>query len=300
MTSCSLSLEVPRRVRQVGYTRVFVVALAGLSALVLVPRAPDAQQPARRPDVIFVPTPMEVVDSMLAVTRVTKEDRLYDLGSGDGRIVITAAKRLGTRGIGIDIDPQRIEESRKNADTAGVKNLVEFRQADLFETDLRQATVITLYLLPTLNVKLRPKLFAELRPGTRVVSHAFNMGDWEPDRTLYAGGRTVYYWVMPAKLDGTWTLTAPGGGTTRTYELRLTQNYQRLEGTATAGGRTLAVDSARVIGDSVVFTLADTIGRASGEGQRMRFAGRLDAGALSGAMVGGSGRWRATKRGGRQ
>ena len=300
MTSCSLSLEVPRRVRQVGYTRVFVVALAGLSALVLVPRALDAQQPARRPDVIFVPTPMEVVDSMLAVTRVTKEDRLYDLGSGDGRIVITAAKRLGTRGIGIDIDPQRIEESRKNADTAGVKNLVEFRQADLFETDLRQATVITLYLLPTLNVKLRPKLFAELRPGTRVVSHAFNMGDWEPDRTLYAGGRTVYYWVMPAKLDGTWTLTAPGGGTTRTYELRLTQNYQRLEGTATAGGRTLAVDSARVIGDSVVFTLADTIGRASGEGQRMRFAGRLDAGALSGAMVGGSGRWRATKRGGRQ
>lgn len=300
MTSCSLSLDVPRRVRQVGYTRVFVVALAGLSALVLVPPALDAQQPARRPDVIFVPTPMEVVDSMLAVTRVTKEDRLYDLGSGDGRIVITAAKRLGTRGIGIDIDPQRIEESRKNADTAGVKNLVEFRQADLFETDLRQATVITLYLLPTLNVKLRPKLFAELRPGTRVVSHAFNMGDWEPDRTLYAGGRTVYYWVMPAKLDGTWTLTAPGGGTTRTYELRLTQNYQRLEGTATAGGRTLAVDSARVIGDSVVFMLADTIGRASGEGQRMRFAGRLSDGALSGAMVGGSGRWRATKRGGQQ
>lgn len=300
MTSCSLFLDVPRRVRQGGYTRVFVVAFAGLLALALVPSALDAQQPARRPDVIFVPTPMEVVDSMLAVTRVTKEDRLYDLGSGDGRIVITAAKRLGTRGIGIDIDPQRIEESRRNADTAGVKNLVEFRQADLFETDLRQATVITLYLLPTLNVKLRPKLFAELRPGTRVVSHAFNMGDWEPDRTLYAGGRTVYYWVMPAKLDGMWTLTAPGGGTTRTYELRLTQNYQRLEGTATAGGRTLAVDSARVIGDSVVFTLADTIGRASGEGQRMRFAGRLDAGALSGTMVGGSGRWRATKRGGRQ
>src|SRR5688500_3120049 len=300
MTSCPLSLNVPRRVRQGGYARVFVVAFAGLSALALVPPALDAQQPARRPDVIFVPTPMEVVDSMLAVTRVTKEDRLYDLGSGDGRIVITAAKRLGTRGIGIDIDPQRIEESRRNADTAGVKNLVEFRQADLFETDLRQATVITLYLLPTLNVKLRPKLFAELRPGTRVVSHAFNMGDWEPDRTLYAGGRTVYYWVMPAKLDGMWTLTAPGGGTTRTYELRLTQNYQRLEGTATAGGRTLAVDSARVIGDSVVFTLADTIGRASGEGRRMRFAGRLNAGALSGAMVGGSGRWRATKRGGQQ
>ena len=200
MTSCPLTLD-PRRVRQVRYSRVFVVALAGLSALVLVPPALDAQQPARRPDVIFVPTPMEVVDSMLAVTRVTKEDRLYDLGSGDGRIVITAAKRLGTRGIGIDIDPQRIEESRRNADTAGVKNLVEFRQADLFETDLRQATVITLYLLPTLNVKLRPKLFAELRPGTRVVSHAFNMGDWEPDRTLYAGGRTVYYWVMPEKLD---------------------------------------------------------------------------------------------------
>ncbi|HEX6052794.1 MAG TPA: class I SAM-dependent methyltransferase [Gemmatimonadaceae bacterium] len=299
MTSRLLSLDALRyHVRYSGHARTFIVALAGMSTLALLPPALDAQQPARRPDVIFVPTPMEVVDSMLAVTRVTKQDRLFDLGSGDGRIVIAAAKRFGTRGIGIDIDPQRIEESRRNADTAGVKNLVEFRQADLFETDLRQATVITLYLLPTLNVKLRPKLFAELRPGTRVVSHAFNMGDWEPDRTLYAGGRTVYYWLMPANLDGTWTLTAPAGGSTRTYELRLTQNYQRLTGTATAGRQSLAVDSARVIGDSVVFTLADTASGASARGQRMRFAGRLSDGTLSGVVAGGSGRWRATKRGG--
>ena len=147
-------------------------------------------QPTRAPDVHFVPTPMEVVDAMLAVARVTKDDRLFDLGSGDGRIVITAAKRLGTRGVGIDIDPQRITESRRNADTAGVTRLVEFRQADLFETDLREATVVTLYLLPRLNVQLRPKLFAELRPGSRVVSHSFDMGDWIADSTQSLSGRT--------------------------------------------------------------------------------------------------------------
>jgi hypothetical protein len=285
-------------------TAQIVSAVMGVLAVGLVAPPVDGQQPAtRRPDVIFVPTPMDVVDSMLAVTRVQKDDRLFDLGSGDGRIVITAAKRFGTRGIGIDIDPQRIQESVRNADTAGVKELVEFRQADLFETDLRQATVVTLYLLPTLNVKLRPKLFAELRPGTRVVSHAFNMGDWEPDRTLYAGGRTVYYWVMPAKVDGSWTLNAPAGGSGRTYQLRLTQNYQRLTGTATAGGRTLAVDSARVLGDSVYFALADTAGGGGeGEGQRMRFVGRLNGDVMSGSLTSGSGRssgqWRATRRAG--
>jgi hypothetical protein len=287
-------------------SRPLLATIAGACSAVLalgfIAPAADAQQPTRRPDVIFVATPMDVVDSMLAVARVSKEDRLFDLGSGDGRIVITAAKRFGTRGIGIDIDPQRIQESRRNADTAGVKDLVEFRQADLFETDLRPATVITLYLLPTLNVKLRPKLFAELRPGTRIVSHAFNMGDWEPDRTLYAGGRTIYYWVIPAKVDGSWTLNAPAGGAGRTYELRLAQNYQRLTGTATSGGRALAVDSARVLGDSVFFTLADTTGGAGARQERMRFSGRLAGGTMTGAITSGGGRssgqWRATRRAG--
>jgi len=134
---------------------------------------------------------------MLKVAQVTKDDIVYDLGSGDGRIVITAAKERGARGIGIDIDPQRIREAEENARKAGVTDKVRFLQKDLFETDIHEATVVTLYLLPSLNLKLRPKLFKELRPGTRVVSHSFDMGDWKPDQTIDVDGRTVYYWVIP-------------------------------------------------------------------------------------------------------
>jgi SAM-dependent methyltransferase len=275
-------------------------AFAAVLALGLVPSAVGGQ---RTPDVQFVPTPFDVVEAMLSVTHVTKNDRLFDLGSGDGRIVIAAAKRFGTRGVGIDIDPQRIIESRKNADTAGVTRLVEFRNADLFETDLRDATVVTLYLLPALNVKLRPKLFAELRPGSRVVSHAFDMGDWTADSVLEVGGRVVYYWVMPSKVEGTWTLSAPVDGNAHAYELRLSQRYQRLTGSATSSGRALSVDSARVVGDSVIFTLADTTGGAAATGQqRMRFVGRLTGGTMTGSVTGGGagvgGQWRATRKAG--
>jgi len=297
----TFTIRHPREGRHNGQMpRCRLARVTVLSALLAtgVVSPPVAAQPTRTPDVHFVPTPMDVVEAMLAVARVSKQDRLYDLGSGDGRIVITAAKRLGTRGIGIDIDPQRITESRRNADTAGVTQLVEFRQADLFETDLRQASVVTLYLLPALNVKLRPKLFAELRPGSRVVSHAFHMGDWEADSTLNVNGRSVFYWVMPSKVDGTWTLRMGSGGSERTYNLRLAQNYQRLTGTATAGGHTLSVDSARVVGDSVIFTLADTTRGAAGSQERMRFAGRLNSGAMAGSAscgAHGSAPWRASR-----
>ena len=276
-------------------SRAFGISLA----LILLGPSIGRGQPARTPDVHFVPTPMQVVDGMLAVARVTKSDRLYDLGSGDGRIVIAAAKRFGTRGIGIDIDPQRIKESRRNADTAGVTKLVEFRQADLFQTDLREASVVTLYLLPRLNVKLRPKLFAELRPGSRVVSHAFDMGDWPPDSTLVLDRGTVYYWVMPARVEGTWTVTAPTGPSGRTYELRFTLNYQRLTGTAASEGRGYYVDSARLVGDSVMFLLNDTTTSASPQSERrLRFAGRVTGGTITGAMTGDggtAGQWRATR-----
>ena len=158
--------------------------------------------PSRAPDVIYVPTPPEVVKTMLETARVTAKDLVYDLGCGDGRIVIAAAKSYGARGIGIDIDPQRIREARANAAAAGVDNRVKFIQGDLFETDLRPATVVTLYLLESLNLKLQPKLVSELKPGTRIVSHAFSMGPWTPDRELNVEGRRVYLWTIPPKSEG--------------------------------------------------------------------------------------------------
>jgi SAM-dependent methyltransferase len=157
------------------------------------------RKPAQQPDVIFVPTPHEVVDDMLRLANVRKGDILYDLGSGDGRIAIAAAKKYGVRAVGIDIDPERIREATENARKAGVTNLVEFRQADLFKADFSEATVITLYLLPDLNVKLRPRLWEELKPGTRIVSHQFDMGTWKPEKRLESSGRVVYFWTIPAR-----------------------------------------------------------------------------------------------------
>ena len=170
--------------------RMFVLIAALLAA------APAAAQ-SRAPDVIFVPTPQEVVEDMLRLADVRKGDVLYDLGSGDGRIPITAARKYGVRGVGIDIDPDRVTEAVDNARKAGVAKLVEFRLDDIFKADFREATVVTLYLLPELNVKLRPRLLAELRPGTRIVSHQFDMGTWQPDKKVELNGRMVYLWTVP-------------------------------------------------------------------------------------------------------
>jgi SAM-dependent methyltransferase len=149
------------------------------------------------PDVPYVPTPQPVVERMLELANVDGDDLVYDLGSGDGRIVITAAEKYGAQGVGIDIDPERVKEARKNAEEAGVIDLVEFHQQDLFETDLSNASVVTLYLLPDINIKLRPKLFEELEPGTPVVSHDFDMDEWEPDTTVEMGTDVIYLWHIP-------------------------------------------------------------------------------------------------------
>jgi ribosomal protein L11 methylase PrmA len=161
--------------------------------------AQAAAAPTRRPDVIFVPTPEPVVEAMLQVANVTKSDVVYDLGCGDGRIPVTAAKKYGARGFCFDIDPQRIKEANENVAKNNVGNLVTVVHADLFETDLSGASVVTLYLLPALNVKLMPKLMKELKPGTRIVSHAFDMGDWKPEKELDVDGRKVYYWTIPKR-----------------------------------------------------------------------------------------------------
>jgi tRNA G37 N-methylase Trm5 len=170
--------------------------LALAAALVLA--APAAAR-AQQPDVIYVPTPYEVVDEMLRLANVKKGDVLYDLGSGDGRIPVTAAKKFGIRAIGIDIDPQRIKEATENAKKNGVSKLVTFKREDLFKTDFKDASVVTLYLLPDLNVKLRPRLLSELKPGTRIVSHQFDMGTWQPEKKVELNGRVVYLWTVPPR-----------------------------------------------------------------------------------------------------
>jgi ribosomal protein L11 methylase PrmA len=181
--------------------KILIALAAACSLAAPLPLLAQAQkQPAKQyPDVIFVPTPQEVVEDMLRLANVQKGDVLYDLGSGDGRIAITAARKYGIKTTGIDIDPERIREANENAKKAGVTNLVQFRQEDLFTADFKDATVITLYLLPDLNVKLRPKLWNELKPGTRIVSHQFEMGAWKPEKRLESNGRTIYFWTVPPK-----------------------------------------------------------------------------------------------------
>jgi predicted RNA methylase len=188
--------------------RTFVLSLAILATVIAVPAGAQqaTQTPLRTPDVIFVPTPPEVVDAMLRLAKVTKNDVVYDLGSGDGRIPITAAKTYGARAVGIDIDPVRIKEATENlktnsANDQGLAKRVTFMNADLFTTNISEATVVTLYLLPSLNVKLIPKLNKELKPGTRIVSHAFEMNadgvERKPITTENINGRTIYFWTIP-------------------------------------------------------------------------------------------------------
>lgn len=172
--------------------------LGVVSAFVaMIATAQTTVEPTVRLDVPFVPTPEEVVAQMLKLAKVTKDDVIYDLGSGDGRIVIAAVKQSGARGVGVDIDPQRIREANENATKAGVADRVKFIEQDLFKADVRPATVVTLYLLPDINLRLRPKLLSELRPGTRIISHNFHMGDWKPQQTVQVGNHTVYYWEVP-------------------------------------------------------------------------------------------------------
>ena len=171
-----------------------VVGLAGATEALA-----QAAAPSRRPDVIYVPTPEVVVEAMLQVAGVTKDDVVYDLGCGDGRIPVTAAKKYGARGVCFDIDPERIKEANENVAKNEVQRLVKVVHADLFEQDLSGASVITLYLLPSLNVKLMPKLMKELKPGTRIVSHAFDMGTWKAEKELDVDGRKVFFWTIPKR-----------------------------------------------------------------------------------------------------
>jgi precorrin-6B methylase 2 len=198
-----------------------------------------------RLDVPYVPTPQDVVDRMLDMAKLTKDDFHIDLGSGDGRIVVTAAKR-GARSMGVDLNPIRIAEANENAQKAGVTDRVTFVQGNLFETKIGEANVLTMYLLQGVNLQLRPRILSELRPGSRVVSHAFSMNDWEPDQHVNMTGRNLYLWIVPGKADGTWH--AESGG--RKFTLNLKQAFQKLSGTATVNGKSVPV-TGRLNGNAI-------------------------------------------------
>lgn len=236
---------------------------ATVAALTLAVSAPADSQTVDR-DVVFVPTPQEVVDRMLEVAEVSSDDIVYDLGSGDGRIPVTAAKTHGARATGIEIDPELIKRARQRAEDEGVTDKVEFRNANIFETDFSDATVITLYLLEQLNVKLRPTLL-ELRPGTRIVSHAFSMREWEPDVHETVSGRNVYSWIVPARVQGTWEVS----NAEHNFSLELTQEFQMIEGEAEIDGETVALQDAELRGDEISFELEI-------DGEREAFHGQVE------------------------
>ena len=228
-------------------------------------------------DVIWVPTPQSLVEKMMELAKVTANDYVIDLGSGDGRTVITAAKR-GARALGIEYNPDMVELSKRNAAKEGVSGNANFMKADIFESDFSQATVITMYLLPQLNIKLRPKIL-DLKPGTRIVSHAFTMEEWVADQTDSFESRTAYLWIVPAKVEGTWQL--PQG------ELSLKQNFQMLAGTLKTGGNTLTVNG-KLRGDQISFSAGNA-----------EYTGRVNGNTIQGTVKGSSsGGWSATRVGG--
>jgi hypothetical protein len=237
-------------------------------------------------DVIWVPTPPELVEAMLDMAKITPNDFLIDLGSGDGRIVIAAAKR-GTRALGIEYNPDMVALSNRNAKAAGVSDKASFQQADIFATDFSKATVLTMYLLPYLNMKLRPTIL-NMKPGTRVVAHAFNMEDWEPDQEIEVSDRTAYFWKVPAKVDGAWNWKADAGNA----ELDLQQTFQKISGTLKIQGKETPFDSAKLEGDQISFIVGNDVAKMQ------EYKGRVNGNTIVGTVKIGNGpeaKWTATR-----
>ena len=251
-------------------------------------------------DVPFVPTPQVVVDEMLRLANVGAGDFVIDLGSGDGRIAITAARKFGARALGVDLDSHLIVQSEESARQAAVEDRVKFLQQDLFKTDLSGATVITMYLLPSVNRRLRPRLL-ELRPGTRIVAHDFDLDDWKPDRKVTIR-KNVFLWIVPAGVAGRWNtrLALPGGE--RTIELELRQRFQEIDGLARAGGQIAApLWEPRLRGDAISFVVVD--GEDRENEASLYFEGRVNGGVMEGEVRRGVGSaqtrmtWRAVRVG---
>lgn len=290
-------MEMKRR-----YSTISLIGLLAVMTLIFLSRAPAQQKESEVP---YVSTPDEVVAEMLRIANVDKDDVLYDLGCGDGRIVITAAKMYGCRGVGIDIDPERIRESRENAIKAGVSDKVQFIQMDLFEAEIREASVVTLYLLSGVNLRLRPKLFLELSPGSRVVSHEFSMGKWEPDANSsvkaenyrdpylfnywdeqiadYWRAHTAYLWIIPGNVKGTWKLTIPDISGNDEFTLRFDQEFQRVRGQLLEGASSISVfiKDVKIRGNMLLFTLERKL---KGRTESLHFEGIIQGNTMRGTM----------------
>ena len=283
-----------------------VLALA--AAFLATPAFAQGEAPDDRPKITeetpYVITPGIVVDTMLDMAAVRATDFLIDLGSGDGRIVITAANRYGARGFGVDYDPRLVRLAKDNARKAGVADRITFIEQDLFKTDIAQASVITMYLLEEYMIALRPKLFS-LKAGTRLVSHDYHMGEWEPDAKVKipvpdkpVGAEKaswIYYWLVPAKVQGAWKTRLPGPKGWVDAELRLDQSYQKFSGEALIQGKRLPIERANLVGDHISFRIED--------GERtIRFEGQVKTGRMQGQVAADGGRtlrWRALRAEGR-
>jgi hypothetical protein len=239
-------------------------------------------------DVIWVPTPQSLVERMLQIAGTKPSDFVIDLGAGDGRTVITAAKKFGAKALGVEYNPDMVELARRNAEKEGVAGRAQFIRADIFQTDFSQATVLTLYLLPSLNLKLRPTIL-NMKPGTRVVSHAFTMDDWQPDQVDSSEGRTAYMWIVPAKAGGTWRVDVAGGPR---YEATFQQQFQNLSGSAKADAKPVQVANGKLRGETITFVVDDG-------GVRREFTGRVSGDRIEGTAkgAGADAKWTAMRIG---
>ncbi len=255
------------------------LAARALAAALLLAPAASAQDYGDTP---YVPTPQHVVDKMLEVAGVGPKDYVIDLGSGDGRMIITAAKKFGARGFGVDLDRALVQRSNHLAARAGVADRAVFYQRDLYETDLTRATVLTMYLLPEVNLMVRPKLLQQLKPGTRIVSHDYGMGEWKPDEYLVLDApdkpvgadfkSKVFYWVVPAAVSGTWRWQLVRAGKTEDFELRLDQMFQDIYGSMSVSGRSAKIQGGKLAGEKVSFSARLGDGAAA---VRYQFTGRV-------------------------
>ena len=273
--------------------RLFAVAAAAalLSAAVAAqtakPYEPQVGQQGK--DVIWVPTPDEIVERMLRMAQVTPNDYVIDLGAGDGKIAIMAAKKFGAKSLGIEYNPEFAKFAQENVVKAGVADKARVQQGDIFATDFKSATVLTMYLLPALNLKLRPTILT-MKPGTRIVSHSFTMEDWEADEISSLDGRRCYFWVVPANAQGTWKLAFPGG---ESPEVTIDQKFQKIDGHVMLNTLQGGLREARLSGSNITFTYVDNAN------VRRTFTGRVNGSTMEGTLRADNGteaRWTATRR----